>query len=93
MKEKAKVRANTYTLRALIMSHKHFEQMCNVHKFDLSNGATIDQAKDMISYLIDKLQQAMTNLLLQAKVKGQLQALNSSQSKRGLVRPLGEGSK
>ena len=42
--------------------------MCNVHKFDWSNGATIDQAKEMISYLVEKLQQAMTHPLLQAEV-------------------------
>ena len=60
------------------MSHNHLEQMCNVHEFDWSNDATIDQAKDMISYLVDKLQQAMNNPLLQAEVQGQLQALNSS---------------
>ena len=76
------------------MLHDHDKQMRNVHKFDWSNGATIDQAKEIISYLVDKLQQAMTNpLLLQAKVQGKLQALNSSQSKRGPVRPLGEGFK
>ena len=75
------------------MSHDHNEKMCNVHKFDWFNGAAIDQDKEMISYLIDKLQQAMTNPLLQAEVQGQLQALNSSQSKKGPVRPLGEGSK
>ena len=60
------------------MSHEHNEQMHNVHEFDWSNGATIDQAKDMISYLIDKLQQAMSNPLLHAEVQGQIQALNSS---------------
>ena len=69
------------------------EQMHNVHKFDWSNGATIDQAKEMISYLVDKLQQAMTNPLLHAEVQGQLHALNSSHSERGPVRPPGEGSK
>ena len=53
--------------------------MHNIHNFDWSNGAPNDQAKDMISYLVDKLQQAMNNPLLQAKVQGQLQALNSSQ--------------
>ena len=75
------------------MLHDHNEQMCNIHEFDWSNGATIDQAKDMISYLVDKLQQAMSNPLLHTEVQGQLQALNSSQSKRGPVRPLGEGFK
>ena len=70
------------------------EQMRNIHKFDWSNGATIDQAKEMISYLVDKLQQAMTNPLLHdAEVQGQLQVLNSSQLERGPERPLGEGSK
>ena len=75
------------------MSHDHDKQMRNVHEFDWSNGATNNQAKEMISYLVDKPQQAMINPLLQAKVQGQLQALNSSQSERGLVRPLSEGSK
>ena len=27
------------------MSHKHLEQMRNIHKFDWSNGAPIDQEK------------------------------------------------
>ena len=73
--------------------------MHNVQKFDWSNGATIDQektidqAKDMISYLVDKLQQDLNNPLLQAEVQGKLQALNSSQLERGLVRPPGESSK
>ena len=67
--------------------------MHNVHKFDWSNGVTIDQAKDTISYLVDKLQQAMNNPILQAKVQRQLQDLNSSQLERGLVRPIGEVSK
>ena len=47
----------------------------------------------MISYLVDKLQQAMTNPLLHAEVQGQLHALNSSHLERGPERPLGEGSK
>ena len=64
---KAKVRASTYTLRELIMSHKNLEQKRNVHKFDWSNGVTIEQAKDMILYLVDKLQQAMNNPLLPSK--------------------------
>ena len=73
------------------MSHKHLKQMCSIHKFDWSNGATIDQAKDMISYIVDKLQQATTNNpLLQAEVQGQLQALNRSQLERGPMRPCGE---
>ena len=67
--------------------------MRNVHEFDWSNGATIDQAKEMISYLVDKLQQAMTNPLLHAEVQGQLHALNSSHSEKGPERPLVEGSK
>ena len=71
----------------------HDKQMWNVHKFDWSNGATIDQAKEMISYLVDKLQQSMTNPLLHAEVQGQLQVLNSSQSEWGPERPPGEGSK
>ena len=53
----------------------HDEQMHNVHKFDWSNGATIDQAKDMISNLVDKLQQAMTNPLLHAEVQGHSKSL------------------
>ena len=61
--------------------------MRNVHKFDWSNGATIDQVKEMISYLVDKLQQAMTNPLLHAEVQGQLHALNSSH----LEIPFGKG--
>ena len=56
------------------MSHNHNKQMRNYHKFDWSNSANIDQAKEMISYLADKLQQASTSSLLQAKVQGQLQA-------------------
>ena len=48
------------------MSKEHVEKMRNVQKFDWSNGATIDQAKDTISYLVDKLQQAMNNPFLQA---------------------------
>ena len=75
------------------MSHDHNKQMRNVHAFDWSNGATIDQAKDMISYLVNKLQQAMSNPLLHAEVQGQMQVLNSSQLERSLVTPLGEGSK
>ena len=67
--------------------------MHNIHNFDWSNGAPNDQAKDMISYLVDKLQQAMNNPLLQAKVQGQLQALNIFQLESGPMRPLGEGSK
>ena len=48
----------------------------------------------VISYLVDKLQQAMPNPLLQVEVQGQLHALNSSQLERGPVRPPGgEGSK
>ena len=70
-----------------------YEQMRNVHKFDWSNGANIDKAKEMISYLVDKLQQTMTNPLLHVVVQGQLQVLNSSQSERGPERPPGEGSK
>ena len=54
------------------MLHDHNQQMHHVHNFDLSNGATIDRAKDMISYLVIKLQQVMTNPLLQAQVQGQL---------------------
>ena len=50
------------------MSHNHNKQMRNIHEFDWSNGATIDQAKEMISYLVDKL----TNCLLQAEVQEQL---------------------
>ena len=75
------------------MLHDNNKQMRNVHKFDWSNGATIDQAKDMISYLVDKLQQAMSNPLLHAEVQGQLQAFNNSQLERGPLRPHGEGSK
>ena len=71
----------------------HNKHMCNVHKFDWSNGAIIDQAREMISYLVDKLQQAMSNPLLHAEVQGQTQALNHSQSERGPMRPLVEGSK
>ena len=63
------------------MLHKHNKKMHNIHDFDWSNGATIDQAKDMISYLVDKLQQAMSNPLLHVEVQGQIQVLNSSQSK------------
>ena len=76
------------------MSDDHNKQMCNVYEFDWSNGATIDQAKEMISYLVDKLQQAKTNPLLQKEeFQGQLQALNSSQLERGPMRPPGESSK
>ena len=75
------------------MSRDHDKQMRNIHEFDWSNGTKIDQAKEMIPYLVDKLRQAMTNPLLHAKVQGQLQALSSSQLKRGPVRPCGEGSK
>ena len=64
------------------MSQDHFERMHNVDKFDWSNGATIDQPKDMIACLIEKLQQDMNNPILQGEVQGQLQALNSSQSKK-----------
>ena len=67
--------------------------MLNVHEFDWSDGATIDQAKEMISYLVDKLQQAMTNPLLHVEVQGQLHALNSSHLEKGPERPLVEGSK
>ena len=35
----------------------------------------------------------MNNPLPQEEVQGQFQALNGSQLERGLVRPLGEGSK
>ena len=65
------------------MLHDRNEQMRNIHKFDWSNGATIDQAKDVISYLVDKL---LTNPLLQVEFQGQIQALNSSQLKRGPMR-------
>ena len=57
------------------MSHDHNDQMHNNYKFDWSNGATIDQAKDMISYLVDKLQQAMSNPLLLVEVQGQSKPL------------------
>ena len=50
--------------------------MRNVHKFDWSNGATIDQEKDKISYLVDKLQQDINNpLFCKHKCKGKFKPL------------------
>ena len=75
------------------MSHHHPKQMRNIHKFDWLNCATIDQAKNLISYLVYNLQQALKNPLLQEKVQGQLHALHSSQLEKVPIRPLGGGSK
>ncbi|MCO5607281.1 hypothetical protein L7F22_061474 [Adiantum nelumboides] len=72
------------------------EVVCKNLRKDVKEETQRDEGRGIVNYLVGKLQEAIENPTLQAKVQGQIQQLQNppnAQQERGLDRPLNETSK